>query len=65
MKSMVFRETSPDVAQNWHPESRRQYGITLEGEVDVSLSDGTTRRFAPGEVFLAEHYRSGPHIAYH
>ena len=54
VKNMVFRETSPDVTQNWHPESRRQFGITLDGAVDISLSDGTNRRFGPGDVFLAE-----------
>jgi quercetin dioxygenase-like cupin family protein len=62
MKNMSFRETSPDVEQKWHPESRRQFGITLDGEVEVSLSDGTTRRFGPGEVFLAEDLTGQGHI---
>ncbi len=61
-KLIVFRETSPDAVQNWHPESRRQFGITLDGQVDVTLSDGTTRRFGSGDVFLAEDLTGQGHI---
>jgi hypothetical protein len=62
VKLVVFRETSPDAAQVWHPESRRQFGITLDGEIDITVSDGTTRRFGPGEVFLAEDLTGQGHI---
>ena len=36
------------------PAPRRQYVITLEGEVEIGLGDGTTHRFGPGHVTLAE-----------
>jgi hypothetical protein len=61
-KLIVFRETSPNVAQNWHPESRRQFGITLDGEVEIALSDGTSRRFKPGDIFLAEDLTGEGHM---
>ena len=37
-----------------HPAPRRQYVVTLTGEVEYETGDGTRRRFRPGSVFLAE-----------
>ena len=53
-KGVVFRETPPGYFSDWHNAPRRQYVITLEGEVEIGLGDGTVRRFGPGHVTLAE-----------
>jgi hypothetical protein len=53
-KGVVFRATEPGHFHDWHNAPRRQYVITLEGEVEIGLGDGTTRRFGPGHVTLAE-----------
>lgn len=37
-----------------HNAPRRQYVITLTGEVEIGLGDGTTHRFGAGHVTLAE-----------
>ena len=37
-----------------HHPSRRQLVITLEGSVQLTVSDGTSRRMGPGDVVLAE-----------
>ena len=33
---------------------RRQYVITLAGQIEIEVGDGSTRRFGPGDVLLAE-----------
>ena len=53
-KGVVFRATPPSHFHDWHNAPRRQYVITLEGEVEIGLGDGTTHRFGAGHVTLAE-----------
>ena len=53
-KGMVFREQLPGSFIDWHPAPRRQYVITLSGEVEIGLEDGTVYRYGPGHVNLAE-----------
>jgi len=51
---IAFRVTPPGHFIDWHCAPRRQYVITLEGEVEIGLGDGTTHRFGAGHVTLAE-----------
>ena len=53
-KGVVFRTTPPGHFVDWHNAPRRQYVITLEGEMEIGLGDGTVHRFGPGHVTLAE-----------
>ncbi len=53
-EGIVFRVSEPGRFSDWHNAPRRQYVITLAGEVEIGLGDGTTRRFGPGHVSLAE-----------
>jgi len=53
-KGVVFRATPPGHFHDWHNAPRRQYVITLEGEVEIGLEDGTLHRFGAGNVTLAE-----------
>ena len=53
-KGVVFRRTPPGYFSDWHNAPRRQYVITLEGEMEIGLGDGTVHRFGPGHVTLAE-----------
>ena len=53
-KGIVFRTTKPGHFVDWHNAPRRQYVITLEGEVEIGLEDGTLHRFGAGNVTLAE-----------
>jgi len=53
-KSIVFRTTPPGQFSDWHVGPRRQYVITLSGEVEIGLGDGTKHRFGPGHVNLIE-----------
>jgi hypothetical protein len=51
---IVFRTTQPGHFSDWHNAPRRQYVITLAGEVEIGLGDGTVHRFGPGHVTLAD-----------
>jgi quercetin dioxygenase-like cupin family protein len=51
---IAFRVQQPGHFIDWHGAPRRQYVITLEGEVEIGLGDGTTHRFGAGHVTLAE-----------
>jgi quercetin dioxygenase-like cupin family protein len=47
---------------DWHHAPDRQYVITLTGEVEIEVGDGTRRRFGPGSIFLAEDLTGQGHI---
>ena len=51
---VIFRRSPPGHFQDFHTAPRRQYTITLSGEVEVVTGDGAVRRFGPGAVLLAE-----------
>ena len=51
---IVFRTFEPGYFSDWHTAPRRQFVITLDGEVEIGLGDGTSHRFGPGHAMLAE-----------
>ncbi len=51
---IAFRVTPPGHFIDWHGAPRRQYVMTLEGEVEIGLGDGSVHRFGAGHVTLAE-----------
>jgi hypothetical protein len=51
---VVFRETPADYDYDWHPAPRRQYIVLLDGEIEITVGDGETRRFRGGDVLLVE-----------
>ena len=53
-KGIVFRAMEPGFFSDWHVAPRRQYIITLSGEAEIGLGDGTIHRLGPGDVNLAE-----------
>ena len=58
-----FRRTSPDYFIDWHTAPRRQFVITLAGESEVEIGDGTTIRLHPGHILLAEDTTGQGHIS--
>ena len=59
----IFRETSGELSLDWHNARRRQFVITLEGQVEVVVGDGTKRQFGPGDIMLAEDTTGRGHIS--
>jgi hypothetical protein len=61
--SLQFRRTSLDYDLPFHTAPRRQYVITLSGESEVELGDGTKIRLHPGHILLAEDVTGQGHIS--
>jgi hypothetical protein len=38
----------------WHPAPRRQFLVYLQGETEITASDGARRRLGPGMLILVE-----------
>jgi hypothetical protein len=53
-KHIVFREMPAGHFIDWYPAPQRQYVIILAGELEIGFSDGTFRRFGPGDARLVE-----------
>ncbi len=49
-----FTRMEPGTFSDWHNAPRRQYVITLAGEVEFGIGDGTVKRLGPGDMLLAE-----------
>ena len=52
--NLIFRRFAADYSSDWHTAPRRQYIFILEGQMEIGIGDGTTRRFGPGDVVLAD-----------
>ena len=61
--SVQFRRNSPAYYIDWHTAPRRQYVITLAGESEVEIGDGTKIRLHPGHILLAEDRTGQGHIS--
>ena len=51
---IIFRQVAPSYDLDWHPAPRRQYIINLDAGVQITASDGESRRIGAGEVLLVE-----------
>jgi hypothetical protein len=60
---IIFREVPPTYDLDWHPAPRRQYIINLDNGVQITASDGETRRIGAGEVLLVEDTKGKGHLS--
>lgn len=51
---IFFRKNAPGHFRDWHPAPRRQFVISLCGELEIGLGDGAKHRFGPGTARLVE-----------
>jgi quercetin dioxygenase-like cupin family protein len=61
-QGVQFVYQPPGFVIDMHPAPRRQYVITLQGQAEITMGDGTTRRFGAGDVVLAEDLTGEGHI---
>jgi hypothetical protein len=59
---IFFRRAPSDHLNDFHPAPRRQYIITLAGEVEIETGDGTVKRFGKGDIMLADDTTGRGHI---
>ncbi|HJX11464.1 MAG TPA: hypothetical protein VJ733_13335 [Candidatus Binatia bacterium] len=60
---LLFRSDFAPHIINFHCAPRRRWVITLAGDVDIGLGDGTSINFGPGDGFLAEDVTGQGHMA--
>ena len=51
---ITFRRSEPGAFIDFHPAPRRQWVITLSGQVEIGTGDGSVQLFGPGDAMLAE-----------
>lgn len=61
-EDLVFRKSAENSFSDWHSPSRRQYLFVIEGSMEVTVGDGSSRRFHPGDVLLAEDMTGQGHV---
>jgi hypothetical protein len=57
-----FRVSPPGYVLDWHCAPRRQYSISLSGNAEIEVGDGTVARIGPGDVVLAEDLTGQGHV---
>ena len=58
---VTFREYEPGYFLDFHTAPRRQYSISLTGDVEIGTPDGTIKHCGPGTVLLAEDLTGSGH----
>ena len=53
-QGLFFNRSPAGQDSGWHTAPRRQYVIGISGFTELTLRDGTSKRFGPGDVLLAE-----------
>ncbi len=61
-KHAFFTRQSAGYVLGWHCAPGRQYVVTLDGEGEIEVGDGSTKRFRPGDVLLAEDLTGEGHV---
>jgi len=61
---MIIGEWDAGYTIDWHTTSHRQFVISLEGEGEVEVSDGTKRQFRPGDIFLSKDTTDKDHLSH-
>jgi quercetin dioxygenase-like cupin family protein len=59
---IIFRVAPSGYVLDWHCAPRRQYSISLSGNAEIEVGDGTVVRLGPGDVVLAEDLTGRGHI---
>ncbi|MFC1928906.1 hypothetical protein ACFLXK_04830 [Chloroflexota bacterium] len=57
-----FSESPAGYESGWHNSSPRLLVVTVAGEAEIEASDGTKRRFVPGDIMLCEDTTGRGHV---
>jgi hypothetical protein len=63
VNGLQFVRTSPAYDLDWHTAPRRQYVVTVSGESEVIIGDGSRIHLYPGKIMLAEDTTGQGHIS--
>jgi hypothetical protein len=62
VEGVILRETPEGGEQAFHPAPRRQFVVTLSGQAEIEIGDGTKRHFNAGDIMLADDTTGQGHI---
>lgn len=48
--------------EDWHTAPRKQFGFVIQGQADITASDGQVLRLAPGSIILIDDTTGKGHI---
>ncbi len=60
---VIFREMPVTYDLDWHVAPRRQYVVHLDGDAQITASDGESRTIGTGEVILVEDVSGKGHLS--
>ena len=63
VEGVVFRENPLEGNEDFHCPPRKQFVVTLFGAVEISVGDGSSRIFGPGDILFAEDLQGEGHKA--
>ena len=63
VESLVIRDAKTANEHDFHPAPRRQLVVTLSGIGEIVCGDGSSRRFGPGDIMLADDLTGQGHIS--
>jgi oxalate decarboxylase/phosphoglucose isomerase-like protein (cupin superfamily) len=58
---VIFRQMEVSYDLDWHPAPRRQYVVQLDGDTQITASDGEVRVIKAGEICLVEDVKGKGH----
>ena len=61
-EGIAFRVSPPGYVLDWHCAPRRQFSISLSGQAEIEVGDGTIARVGPGDIVLAEDLTGRGHV---
>ena len=61
-KEAFFTRQAVGYQLDWHTAPGRQYVITLSGQGEIEVGDGSKKLFEPGDVLLAEDTTGQGHV---
>jgi quercetin dioxygenase-like cupin family protein len=50
--ALTFSRVEAGYTSDWHPAKTRQFVLIVAGVMELTVSDGETRQFGPGSIFL-------------
>jgi hypothetical protein len=59
--AMLLNVTEAGHSYPWHNAPQRQWVVTLQGKIKVSLRNGQSRRFGAGSIILADDLTGSGH----
>ena len=60
---IIFREMPVTYDLDWHVAPRRQYVVHLDGDAQITASDGEARIIKAGEIVLVEDTTGKGHLS--